>query len=169
MPRDGGATIPTGNRPRRDMSQTRESFEDYEGFVEKFKPKKTTDDCYTPPEVMEVVNTFGVDDVELTVDGHVAHHEVYAARTDTTYVLDRLASYTDESAERFKQAFASYDSETFEDLRYEYWKQHYEAAGIPMDDCYDIEVDKLLKPKLHKWLEDNAASYGFRYSSRDGA
>lgn len=26
-------------------------FEDYSGFVEKFKPKKTTDDCYTPPLV----------------------------------------------------------------------------------------------------------------------
>lgn len=23
--------------------------ESYEEFVEKFKPKKTTDDCYTPP------------------------------------------------------------------------------------------------------------------------
>lgn len=28
------------------------SFTDYEGFVEKFKPKKTTDDCYTPPAVI---------------------------------------------------------------------------------------------------------------------
>lgn len=27
----------------------------YEEFVEKFKPKKTTDDCYTPPEVYEVI------------------------------------------------------------------------------------------------------------------
>ena len=36
-------------------SQQRELFEDYEGFVEKFKPKKTTDDCYTPPEVYEVI------------------------------------------------------------------------------------------------------------------
>lgn len=25
------------------------TFNDYDGFVEKFKPKKTTDDCYTPP------------------------------------------------------------------------------------------------------------------------
>lgn len=33
----------------RDMSQARESFTDYGGFVEKFKPKRTTDDCYTPP------------------------------------------------------------------------------------------------------------------------
>lgn len=40
------------------MSQSQASFEDYEGFVEKFKPKKTTDDCYTPPEVMEVVNAY---------------------------------------------------------------------------------------------------------------
>ena len=31
------------------------SFEDYDAFVEKFKPKKTTDDCYTPPEIYAVV------------------------------------------------------------------------------------------------------------------
>ncbi|MCD8315281.1 MAG: hypothetical protein LUD44_06610 [Firmicutes bacterium] len=33
-------------------------FEDnpeYEAFVNKFKPKPTTDDCYTPPEIYEVV------------------------------------------------------------------------------------------------------------------
>lgn len=27
----------------------------YEEFVEKFKPKKTTDDCYTPPEVYDAI------------------------------------------------------------------------------------------------------------------
>lgn len=27
----------------------------YEEFVEKFKPKKTTDDCYTPPVVYDAV------------------------------------------------------------------------------------------------------------------
>jgi hypothetical protein len=31
------------------------SFTDYDGFVDKFKPKKTTDDCYTPPAVFEAV------------------------------------------------------------------------------------------------------------------
>lgn len=31
------------------------SFTDYEGFCEKFKPKKTTDDCYTPTAVYEAV------------------------------------------------------------------------------------------------------------------
>ena len=30
-------------------------FEDYEGFVDKFKTKKTTDDCFTPPEVYNCV------------------------------------------------------------------------------------------------------------------
>ena len=30
-------------------------FDDYDGFVEKFKPKKTTDDCYTPPAVYDYV------------------------------------------------------------------------------------------------------------------
>ena len=30
-------------------------FEDYAGFVEKFKLKKTTDDCYTPPAVYDAI------------------------------------------------------------------------------------------------------------------
>lgn len=29
--------------------------EAYTEFVEKFKPKKTTDDCFTPPEIYEVI------------------------------------------------------------------------------------------------------------------
>ena len=34
------------------------SFEDYDAFVEKFKPKKTTDDCFTPPEIYDVVLSY---------------------------------------------------------------------------------------------------------------
>lgn len=37
------------------MNKIQEKLHDYEGFVEKFNPKKTTDDCYTPPAVYEVV------------------------------------------------------------------------------------------------------------------
>jgi hypothetical protein len=33
----------------------REIHEDYDGFVEKFKPRKTTDDCYTPQPVYDAV------------------------------------------------------------------------------------------------------------------
>lgn len=52
------------------MSQARESFTDYGGFVEKFKPKRTTDDCYTPPEVYAVVldyvrERWGVDEADV--------------------------------------------------------------------------------------------------------
>ena len=44
----------------------KERFQDYQGFVEKFKPKKTTDDCYTPPAVYATVKDwacrrFGID------------------------------------------------------------------------------------------------------------
>lgn len=34
--------------------------ETYEEFVEKFKPKKTTDDCYTPPEVYKLIKDWVV-------------------------------------------------------------------------------------------------------------
>ena len=32
-----------------------EDTEEYKEFIDKFKPKRTTDDCHTPPEVYEVV------------------------------------------------------------------------------------------------------------------
>ena len=37
------------------MGTRQETFLDYDGFVEKFKPKLTTDDCYTPPAVYDAV------------------------------------------------------------------------------------------------------------------
>ena len=46
-------------------SQNKEKIEDYEGFVEKFKPKKTTDDCYTPPLVYDAVANFVVSEYGL--------------------------------------------------------------------------------------------------------
>lgn len=37
------------------MGKKQNKFNDYDGFTEKFKPKRTTDDCYTPPEVYEAI------------------------------------------------------------------------------------------------------------------
>lgn len=53
------------NVTEHEPTKTKTAFDDYEGFVEKFKPKKTTDDCYTPPPVYEaiadwVANEYGV-------------------------------------------------------------------------------------------------------------
>lgn len=42
-----------------------ESNAEYEAFVDKFKPKLTTDDCYTPPEVYEVVKNGRVQNMGL--------------------------------------------------------------------------------------------------------
>jgi len=36
-------------------ARTQTDMHDYEGFVDKFTPKKTTDDCYTPPEAFGIV------------------------------------------------------------------------------------------------------------------
>ena len=55
------------------MASRQETFNDYEGFVEKFKPKKTTDDCYTPKEVYDVilewaVERYGIDPSKIKAD-----------------------------------------------------------------------------------------------------
>ena len=40
--------------------KTKADFFDYDGFLDKFEPKKTTDDCYTPPAVYEAVKDWVV-------------------------------------------------------------------------------------------------------------
>ena len=46
---------------------TKES-EEYQAFVDKFKPKKTTDDCYTPPNIYEAVKTWAVNEYHISED-----------------------------------------------------------------------------------------------------
>ena len=41
-------------------------FTDYEGFVDKFKVKKTTDDCYTPKEVYKIIIDYVNEKCDLT-------------------------------------------------------------------------------------------------------
>ena len=41
-----------------------EQDKEYEDFVDKFKPKKTTDECYTPDEVYDVVKEWAVNEYE---------------------------------------------------------------------------------------------------------
>lgn len=43
---------------KKSIRKRAEIHADYDGFVEKFKPKKTTDDCYTPAPVYQAVLDF---------------------------------------------------------------------------------------------------------------
>lgn len=41
--------------------------ETYEEFVDKFKPKRTTDDCYTPEGIYDVVRDYVIEKYDLQV------------------------------------------------------------------------------------------------------
>ena len=43
-----------------------ENTEEYSAFVEKFKQKRTTDDCFTPPNIYEAVRNFVFEEYGLT-------------------------------------------------------------------------------------------------------
>lgn len=43
------------------MNTVQAKLEDYDGFVEKFKPKLTTDDCYTPLQIYEIIKNWVVE------------------------------------------------------------------------------------------------------------
>ena len=45
-----------------------DKLNDYVGFVEKFKPKRTTDDCYTPPAVYEAVKGWAIKKFNIAPD-----------------------------------------------------------------------------------------------------
>ena len=45
----------------------RQKWIDYDGFVEKFKPKKTTDDCYTPETVYNAIRDWSAKSTGLTL------------------------------------------------------------------------------------------------------
>ena len=47
------------------FDDTTNESKEYQGFIEKFKPKKTTDDCYTPDNVYSVVLSFAVKEYGL--------------------------------------------------------------------------------------------------------
>ena len=50
------------------MTEQTTLFEDnpeYEKFVEKFKPKKTTDDCYTPPLIYETIKNWACKEYDI--------------------------------------------------------------------------------------------------------
>lgn len=56
---------PEGIEPKKEKKTREGVLNDYEGFVEKFKPKKTTDDCYTPPEIYDTVLEWLGENVDL--------------------------------------------------------------------------------------------------------
>ena len=45
--------------------QLQEVSDEYREFVEKFKPKKTTDDCYTPQNIYDVVKKWAVEEYSI--------------------------------------------------------------------------------------------------------
>jgi len=47
------------------MATRAQTFLDYDGFLDKFKPRKTTDDCYTPANVYEAVKAWAVKEYGL--------------------------------------------------------------------------------------------------------
>lgn len=55
----------------------------YEEFVEKFKPKKTTDDCYTPPYIYDAVKSWAAN--EYGLEGRPVVRPFYPGRDYENY------------------------------------------------------------------------------------
>lgn len=73
-----------------------EKFNNYKAFVEKFEPKRTTDDCYTPPVVYDAVLKY-ILETTLFHMGHVScdHYSPYGdyERSETLYYTTVISTY----------------------------------------------------------------------------
>lgn len=47
------------------LHEAQKDKDDYEAFIDKFKPKKTTDDCYTPPNVYGAISEWVANEYNL--------------------------------------------------------------------------------------------------------
>ena len=66
---------------------------EYQAFVDKFKPKKTTDDCYTPPLIYETVKDwackkYGIDPKNIVRPFYPGGDYEHFAYPDECVVLD---------------------------------------------------------------------------------
>ena len=62
---DWDLNLPDPNQQDHFWEEEAEDTEESKAFEEKFKPKKTTDDCYTPDNVYEAVRSWAVDRYSL--------------------------------------------------------------------------------------------------------
>ena len=62
---EGTIKAKKARRSEEEAEMHREDDAEYLAFTEKFKPKKTTDDCYTPPAVYEAVKGWAVKEYGL--------------------------------------------------------------------------------------------------------
>ena len=54
-----------------DQYTDEENSEEYGEFIEKFKPKKTTDDCFTPPLVYEAVKNWVINEYDIPDEAEI--------------------------------------------------------------------------------------------------
>lgn len=94
------------------------SFED---FCEKFKPKKTTDDCYTPPTIYEVIKNwackeYGIDPTKIVRPFYPGgDYEEFDDGVRRVNIAD--IQFTDEMHKSLERMQLSYDAtmKTWED------------------------------------------------------
>lgn len=53
-------------------------FTDYDAFLDKFEVKKTTDDCYTPKEVMDIVINYVNEKYPQNYCNHIGKKHTFA-------------------------------------------------------------------------------------------
>lgn len=122
------------------MTQSKQSFIDYDGFVEKFKPKKTTDDCYTPPEVMEVVNAYVDENGASVRTGFVTSLPSPNVAESEPDLGDAINAVCDELRHRTVNKLPKYEypPEVVTAARMQWYAAHHTRYAVPRGECCKI-------------------------------
>ena len=121
------------------QSTFEETNEDYKAFVEKFKPKKTTDDCYTPA----IVTAAGINYLAV-------HHTPFKVRRDEAVFIRKMDAQSGSDKAIFGGGFLLTEEAARRRAAAERAAAERAAAKVWKLSPREIEIQKILERRAAK-------------------
>ena len=108
--------------------------------------------------------TFSLEDIDLTVATASPHHVVTDILKKKKYELTRTSEATKESADKLFEDFKAHELTIRSNAEIEIWESEYAPYGLAFDAAGRRKALIVVKSEMHKWLINNAKTYGYTYS-----
>ena len=111
-----------------------------------------------------VGGTFSPEDIDVLVEYGLKSNTARETQGEKRqFVLERTRKANIKLGRKFVKDYDLFSRAKWEEVSFSYWKEHYEALGIPFYDTNIVEAEKILKEIQHEWLMENAQRYGYNY------
>ena len=111
-----------------------------------------------------VGGTFSAEDIESMAALNLKSPRVTETLGERrTFVLERVGRPSKKTRQAFATAIKGFEVSRYQELCIEHYERGCMPHGLPMTQSDYAKADRALKAELHKWLQQNAIKYGYRY------